>query len=194
MAKGKRTLPKKSRVPRSLADQQIVLHRRVIETVTKAAADAGYAYSLTLSDLNASDILSLFSEYKITSVTATHQLVNAPNNNATFPRLHIAPRGFSVTNPVNRNEVLQYNGLQQFQFGPAAISYKHKYVPYVWIDAVSTAGTGKEVVRSPWIATDSDTVRHNYAVTWMDRYNTTTDPTHTIELLLDVVLIARKPR
>lgn len=64
MAKGKRTLPKKSRVPRSLADQQIVLHRRVIQTVTKAAADAGYAYSLTLSDLNASDILSLFSEYK----------------------------------------------------------------------------------------------------------------------------------
>jgi hypothetical protein len=190
----KRSAQKKPRVPKSLADQQILLHRRVVSSVAKAAADGGFAYSITLSDLNASDILSLFSEYKIVSIVATHQLVNAPNNNATFPRLHIAPRGFSVTNPTSRNEVLQYNGLQQYQFGPAAISYKHKFVPYVWVDAVSTAGTGKEVVQSPWLATDSDTVRHNYAVTWMDRYNTTTDPTHTVELLLDVVLIARRPR
>ncbi len=195
MAKGKRsTMAKKPRVPRSLAQQQIVLHRRTVSTVTKAAGDTGYAYSITLADLNSSDILSLFSEYRIDSITAHHQLVNAPNNNATFPRLHIAPRGFSTTNPSNRAEVLQYNGLQQYQFGPAAISYKDTFKPYVWLDAVSTAGTGKEVKVSPWIATDSDTVRHNYAVTWIDRYNTTTDPTHTIELLLDVVLTARKPR
>ncbi len=194
MAKGKRPLPKKSKVPRPMAEQQIMLHRRVISTIAKTAGDTGYAYSITLSDLNASDILSLFSEYKIVSVVARHQLVNAPNNNATFPRLHIAPRGFSVTNPTSRNEVLQYNNLRQYQFGPANISYGQTFAPYVWVDAVATSGTGKEVVKSPWLATDSDTVRHNYAVTWIDRYNSTSDPTHTIELLLDVTLIARRPR
>lgn len=190
--------PKSSKMIRrkpSVSTQHIVLHRRSVNTIAKAAADKGEAYVLDLSAFNASDILSLFSEYRILSVTATHQLVNAPNNNATFPRLHIAQRGFSNVAPTSRNEVLQYNGLKMYQFGPANISYKQKFKPYVWLDAVnSVTGSGKRVIASPWIATDSDTVRHNFAVTWFDRYNTTTDPTHTLELILDVVIEARGPR
>jgi hypothetical protein len=194
MAKDRRAKKKApSRVPRPPNKQQLTLHRRSVATVTKLAGDTGYAYFVLLSDFNSSDIVSLFSEYKILSIKATHQLVNAPNNNATFPRLHIAPRGFSNVNPVSRAETLQYNGLDQFQFGPAAISHTGTYKPYVWLDAVGTT-TGKNVVQSPWLGTDNDTVRHNYAVTWMDRYNTTTDPTHTIELLLDVVIVVRGPR
>lgn len=185
----------KRRVPRSISNNEIILHRRSVGSVAKTASDTGYAYNLNLSDFNASDILSLFSEYKIISMKVTHLLVTSPNAVASFPRLHIAPRGFSVTNPISRAEVLQYNGLSEFQFGPTAIRHTRRFVPYVWTDVVTTAsGTGKRVDRSPWIATDSDTVRHNYAVTWIDRYNTTTDNTHTIELLIDVVLAVRGPR
>lgn len=183
------------KIPRGVSSREITLHRRYVSTVTKAAADTGYAYSIQLSDFNSSDIVSLFSEYKIKTVKVAFQLVNAPNNNATFPRLHIAHRGFSNTNPTSRAEVLQYNGLKQYQYGPAAITSVHTFKPYVWRDTTTTAGgTGKEVVASPWIATDSDTVRHNYCVTWIDRYNTTSDPTHTIETLVDIVVVARNPR
>lgn len=180
-------------VPRDLSRQAITLHRRGIFAVPKPTNDGGATAVVELSTLNASDILSLFSEYRILSVVSTYQLVNAPNNNASFPRLHIAPRGFSNVAPINRAEVLQYNGVKMHQFGPANISVKHKFVPYVWLDAVGTS-TGKQIVKSPWLATDSDTVKHNFAVNWIDRYNSTSDPTHTLEVILDVVLEARGPR
>lgn len=189
--KGKR----KMKIKKAVSANSIVLHRRYVSTIAKTASDAGYAYSLDLSLFNASDILSLFSEYRIKQVKISFQLVNAPNNNASFPRLHIAHRGFSNVNPTSRNEVLQYNGLKQYQYGPANIAAVYTFKPYVWRDTVTTAsGTGKEIVVSPWIATDSDTVRHNYCVTWMDRYNSTTDNTHTIETLVDIVVEARGPR
>lgn len=180
-------------VARNLSNQSITLHRRQIFALGKGTTDGGGTSLIRLSSLNASDILSLFSEYRILSATVTHQLVNAPNNNASFPRLHIAPRGFTNTSPANRDEVLQYNGVKMYQFGPANISVVYKYKPYVWLDAVGTS-TGKQVVASPWLATDSDSVAHNLAVFWMDRYNSTSDPTHTIEVVLDVVLEARGPR
>lgn len=190
-----KTSKKMSRRKPSADTRRIVLHRRSVNVIAKNSADYGAAYVLDLSAFNSSDILSLFSEYRILSVTATHQLVNAPNNNASFPRLHIAQRGFSNVAPTSRNEVLQYNGLKMYQFGPANISVKQKFKPYVWLDAVnSVTGTGKRIIASPWIATDSDTVRHNFAVVWYDRYNTTTDPTHTLELILDIVIEARGPR
>jgi hypothetical protein len=181
------------RGPRSLAQQSITLHRRAIFTVGKAAADQGSASFLTLNTFPASDIVSLFSEYRVKSVKLTHQLVNAPNNNASFPRLHIAPRGFSNVAPSTRDEVLQYNGVEMYQYGPANITFARTYKPYVWLDAVGTT-TGKQVVVSPWIATDTGDVRHNIAVLWLDRYNSTSDPTHTIEVVLDVVIEARGPR
>jgi hypothetical protein len=184
---------RRSKVPRDLSRQTITLHRRNIFAIAKPTSDGGGFAFIQLSSLNASDITSLFSEYRILSVTSTYQLVNAPNNNASFPRIHIAPRGFSNATPINRAEVLQYNGVKMHQFGPANISVKYTHIPYVWLDAVGPV-TGKQVVRSPWLATDSDTVNHNFAVNWIDRYNSTTDPTHTLEVVLDVVLEARGPR
>jgi hypothetical protein len=191
--KSSRKVARRPKVPRDLSRQSITLHRRGVFSVPKPAADGGATAVVELSSLNASDILSLFSEYRILSVTSTYQLVNAPNNNASFPRLHIAPRGFSNTSPLNRAEVLQYNGVKMYQFGPANIATKYTHIPYVWLDAVGTS-TGKQIVRSPWLATDSDTVKHNFAVNWIDRYNSTSDPTHTLEVILDVVLEARGPR
>jgi hypothetical protein len=162
--------------------------------VGKSASDTGVASSIDLSGLNSSDIISLFSEYRILSVTVNHMLVSAPNNaSASFPRLHIAPRGFSNTTPISRNEVLQYNGVKMYQYGPANLEFKQTFTPYVWLDAVGGA-TGKKLVKSPWIATDSDLVRHNTAVLWIDRYNTTTDNFHTLEAVIDVVLECRGPR
>lgn len=189
-SKGKKKMASPSR---DLSRQSITLHRRGIFAVPKPTTDGGATAVIELSTLNSSDILSLFSEYRILSVVSTYQLVNAPNNNASFPRLHIAPRGFSNTAPINRNEVLQYNGVKMHQFGPANISVTHKFVPYVWLDAVGTS-VGKQIVQSPWLATDSDTVKHNFAVNWIDRYNSTSDPTHTLEVILDVILEARGPR
>lgn len=186
-------MTRRPKVPRDLSRQAITLHRRGIFAVPKPTSDGGATAVVELSTLYSSDVASLFSEYRILSVTSTYQLVNAPNNNATFPRLHIAPRGFSNTAPANRDEVLQYNGVKMYQFGPANIAVKHTFVPYVWLDAVGTT-TGRQIVRSPWLSTESTTVKHNFAVNWIDRYNSTSDPTHTLEVVLDVVLEARGPR
>lgn len=174
-----------------------VFHRVDTITLPKVASDSGNALWKTLSDFASSDIVSLYSMYKITNVKLTFRLVNAPNNNATFPTLWIAPRQYSTVAPTSLDEVQQYNGVRSFQFGPNNVSYTQNFKPAV-TTITKTNGTAKEGLTFPgsehYISTDNDIATYIFAVYWLQRYSSGTDPTHTIELDYDITLSCKAPR
>jgi hypothetical protein len=92
------------------------VQRAIVLTRTKVAADTGQYSSIRLVDFpSVSDFSSLFQYYRITKVSYTYTLVNAPNNNATFPTLYVAPQVYATSGaPSSRDEVMQYQGLQIF--------------------------------------------------------------------------------
>lgn len=170
----------------------IVVQRKWTVPVTKSTSDSGFYRSFKLSDFPNTDIASLFSEYKITKLKIQYLLVNAPNNNATFPTLYIAPQCFqSGVFPSSRDEVIQYRKSSLFQFGPANVITSYNFKPMVPIDASST---GKHFVKSPWLSTTDFTVPHYVCVEWLSRYNSTTDPTHSIELVVSATVLCRGTR
>lgn len=189
-ARRRRVSPKVSRNINGC--QGIIVERQLIQNIPKVASDTGNFRSYNLSQFPDADIVSLFQEYRIKSVTLTWMLVNAPNNNASFPTLYVAPQHiFTGSPPANRDEVIQYRGIQTYQYGPSRIVYKRKFIPFVPLDASTT---GKKFVSSPWLSTTTDTVPHYTDVEWISRYNSTTDPTHTIELLAHAVIECRHTR
>lgn len=191
-SKNKRMRVKRSRVPRSINSSSIVVERQLIQAVVKSASDSGNFRAYALSGFPDADIVSMFQEYRIRSIKLTWMLVNAPNNNSSFPTLYVAPQHiFTGSSPTSRDEVIQYRGVKTHQFGPSNITYTHKYVPYVPLDASTS---GKNFVPSPWLSTTTDAVPHYTDVEWISRYNSTSDPTHTIELLAHAIIDCRHTR
>lgn len=167
----------------------VKFNRENVATITKVATDSGQFRSVTLSQFVATDVISVFQDYRILKLTASYVLVNAPNNNASFPTLFLAPQhiasGFA---PASRDEVLQYKGVKHYQFGPTAVRHDRAFDVYVPMDANAT---GKAFVKSPWLSVATDTVPHYFSGEWISRYNTTADPTHTLELILSAVIECR---
>jgi hypothetical protein len=183
--------PQRGLMLRPYDGQTVVVERKYIGTITKAASDAGIYRTFALSAFPDADIVSMFSEYKIEMLTLSYMLVNAPNNNASFPTLYVAPQNISSTTPASRDEVVQYKGARVFQFGPATNMVTYSFKPEVAIDA---ATTGKRFVVSPWLSTATDAIPHYTNVEWISRYNSTSDPTHTIELCVSAVVSCRGTR
>jgi hypothetical protein len=194
MAKSTNKRPK-TKVPRPIrrAGNFITIERELIAPISKLAADSGLYRSFTLAQFPDSDIVSMFQEYKIKKIRLSWMLVNAPNNNADFPTLYTAPQHHFASGapPSSRDEVIQYKGIKHVQFGPANVMYSHTYVPFVPLDASTT---GKHFVPAPWLSTTTDTVPHYTSVEWISRYNSTSSPTHTLELIAHVVVEARGTR
>lgn len=148
----------------------------------KLSADSGTYRSVNLSSVPSSDIQSLFQKYRIVRITTVYTLVNAPNNNADFPTLYVAPQEYSnLTSVGSRDEVLQFRGFKQFQFGPSKMEFRHSWVPKVF---ANVDGPGKVVTVSPWLSTTTPATPHMSNIEWLDRYNSTTSNTHTIQLTL----------
>lgn len=191
--KSKRTNAKRSRVPRGVkSPERIVVERQIIQTVSKVASDSGNYRAYALSGFPDADIVSMFQEYRIRSIKLSWMLVNAPNNNASFPTLYVAPQHiFTGSAPTSRDEVIQYRGIRNYQFGPANVTFTKSFTPYVPIDA---ATSGKKFTPSPWLSTTTDAIAHYTNVEWISRYNSTTDPTHTVELLAHAVIECRYTR
>lgn len=180
MSRSRKTSRRKARVPKSLGAPCTKLTRVVTANLIKLATDSGTYRSVTLSSVPSSDITSLFQKYRILRVTNVYSLVNAPNNNADFPTLYIAPQEYSnLTNVGSRDEVLQFRGFKQFQFGPATMTFRHSFVPKVF---ANTDGPAKMVTTSPWLSTATPAAPHMTCIEWLDRYNSTSSPTHTIQL------------
>lgn len=170
----------------------VVIERELIATITKVAADSGLYRSFGLNQFPDSDIVSMFQEYRIKSIKLTWMLVNAPNNNADFPTLYTAPQHyFAGIPPTSRDEVVQFRGVKHVQFGPATVMHSEVYKPFVPIDANVS---GKKFVASPWISTVTDNVPHYTSIEWISRYNSTSSPTHTLELVAHAVIEARHTR
>lgn len=159
--------------------------RMFASNVVKTATDSGVFRSYNLATFPTSDIISLYQDYRIKSVRLDYLLVNAPNNNADFPTLYIAPAHFNVggVSPANRDEVLQYKGVKVIQFGPARVQASFTFKPFIQMNA-----TGSGIVNSQpmWLNTQTSATPHLVSVEWIDRYNSTSSPTHTIQLNVTV--------
>lgn len=195
--RNKRRSTKKRRMRRSKG-LELTLSRTTITSVPKAATTAGTGLYLTHQIANfpgASDITSLFQEFKVQSIKLRFRLVNAPNNNAAFPTLYIAPQKFFFTSlpvaPSASSEVWQFRGLRTYQFGPNALEFSCTYVPHYSLDVNNQGLAQGEIRRAGWLAAGATAVNLASAVYWIDRYDTPTNNSHTIELEAMVVLRCR---
>lgn len=179
----------------------LTIPRTTITSVAKAATTAGTGLFLTHSLNNfpgVGDITSLFQEFKIQSIRLTFRLVNAPNNNAAFPTLYIAPQRFSFvqpsTVPTSAADVWQFKGMKTYQFGPTNLSFSQTYMPHYSLNVNNQALAQGEVRKASWLAAGANSVNHASAVYWIDRYDTPTNNSHTIELETVMVLKCRGPK
>jgi hypothetical protein len=157
--------------------------------IGKTAADTGRVLSTTLNDYSASELQSVFQLYKISKIKATWTLINAPNNNANFPTLHLAPQNFTFITPASLNEMLQYDKLKIFQFGPSRVQYSHTFTPACLLDASASAGTGQVIMPGgvPFLSTTNVNLNFVFGSYWLSRYSNV-DVTHTVELTLDATI------
>lgn len=174
---------RKARLPKQPKDVILSVNRRIAGTIAKTASDTGNYTTIRLVDFSSgSDISSLFQFYRIKRVELKFMLVSAPNNNATFPTLYIAPQ-FSIISgvPFSRDEVLQYQNVQTHQFGPSNLVKTVSVAPRVLLDSSGSVGGGTEM-QTPWLATSNTGILHSAFAYWLTRYNSTTDPTHTLDI------------
>lgn len=191
MAKPRGRKTRKARVPRNVNSIQS-LTKTVVSTLTRPATDSGTYRSVTLSSLPGSaDITSLFQYYTITKVQYDYILINAPNNNANFPTLYVAPQHIASTGaPLSRDEVLQFNGIKEYQFGPSNLKCSITVKPKIQFDA---NGTNAAVEGVGWCSNAASSIPFITIVDWLTRYSVV-DPTHTIDLVVRVWLKAKLTR
>lgn len=172
-----------------LPGAEITVHRRNNFALAKTATDSGRLLSTTLNDYSAAELRSVFQLYKIESVRVTWTLVNGPNNNANFPTLHLAPQNFSFIIPPSLNEMMQYDKLTVFQFGPSRMQYSRVFKPALLLDASASAGTGQVIAPGLTSFVSTENVNTNFILGsfWLQRYSNV-DTTHTIEITLDATL------
>lgn len=196
MARRRSTKRVRTRNRRQPGGEVHKLRRMFVQNINKVAADSGTYYRSILADFpGASDITSLFTDYKITKLRYTIRLVNAPNNNANFPTLYFAPQSYvyNGSSPSSASEVFQFKNLRTFQFGPSNLSTKLTVRPRVSVDVNNLVNSGIPMA-SPWLNTANNSVPHIGIVWWISRYNSTTDTTHQLELQVDAWISARNSR
>lgn len=172
-----------------LPGAEITIHRRNNFALTKTATDSGRLLSTTLNDYSAAELRSVFQLYRIESVKVTWTLVNGPNNNANFPTLHLAPQNFSFIIPPSLAEMMQYDKLTVFQFGPSRMQYSRTFTPALLLDASASAGTGQVIMpgKAPFVSSENVNTNYILGSFWLQRYSNV-DTTHTIEITLDATL------
>jgi len=177
-------MPRKQKSARQRRSKSSTMQftRKLVFNQPKVAADTGSYSNPRLSDFTTSDIVAMFQKYRINRLTYKFRLINAPNNNADFPTLNIAPVSYySVTAPANRDEILQLTGGRSFQFGPTNIEFVVSVVPKIARGALSS-GVGYQISGPQWLDTTSTGVNHLAFGYWFARYNSTSSSSHTIEV------------
>lgn len=188
-ARNRRSRKGRRGIRSKLPGAEITVHRRFLFAIGKTAADTGRVLSTTLNDYSASELQSVFQLYKISKIKATWTLVNAPNNNANFPTLHLAPQNFTFITPASLTEMLQYDKLKIFQFGPNRVQYSHTFTPACLLEASASAGTGQVIMPGgvPFLSTNNINSNFIFGSYWLARYSNV-DVTHTVELTLDATI------
>lgn len=195
MTKSRSRVRRKSAIPRGIPGNVTQFTRKTTFAIPKGTADAGRVIVLTLADFASADMVALFGLYKIKHFKVTWRLVNAPNNNATFPTLHVAPQTYSIVAPASLSELQSQTKVTTFQFGPTNVSYSRSFHPGIIMDASGT-GTGQVNVASSehWLTVFNTAVNHIACSYWVSRYNSTADPTHTLEYDVEAVLALKSTR
>lgn len=199
MSRGRRNGAGRKRARGKKLASAHVLHRIFIGTATKgaAAADTGSYQSYALADFPSSDIVSLYQQYRIKAFEVTYTLFSQPNNNSNFPQLYIAPQEYNnqLGVPSSFDEVVQYKGVITHQFGPGPNqTFKHRYVPRVFLDATQGTSTGSLVLQSPWVSTFTAALRHMSHVEWITNYNAGVDNSHTIRRTVKAIIECKDTR
>lgn len=173
-----------SRPPRNISNS-ILATRLYQADIAKFAADSGLYRTFQPLLFPFSDFFNTFQRYRIVKIKLEYQLYNQLNNNSVFPTLYIAPQNWTENAvPSSVNEVIQFRGCKTFQFGPSRPVYSQTFVPYV---NISTTGPGRNPVASPWLSTTTDLIQHITSVEFLQNYNNTSAPTHTIRLVATAV-------
>lgn len=175
---------------------QIRIQRSIVLGVNKTTVDSGDFNELSLGGFaGSSDISSLFQQYRIRSAKVTYKLVSSPNNpSAAFPTLYTAPQYISSTIPSSRDEVLQYQNMRVYQFAPSRTEVTYTYTPKVNRIVYRSAVASSYEPVSCWLSTQDLNAQHYYSVEWLDRYNTTTNPEHTVEKIVTITVDCRQTR
>jgi len=170
--------------------QTAIIHRFLTNNIAKFTGDSGIYRAWSLSDFPSSDVISLFQEYRVKWVELTYQLYAQPNNNSNFPTLFTAPQKWnnSAGTPSSIQEVQQFQNVVTHQFGPATMTRVFRFKPFAFI------GGEKLLATSPWLSVSADTVKHMTNVEWLQRYNSATDNSHTIQLSARLCVELRKTR
>jgi len=160
--------------------------------IAKVAGDSGIYRTIQPLNFPIADMIGSFTEYRIKSVKLTYQLYNQLNNNSVFPTLYFAPQRWNESaTPASVSEVIQFAGVETFQFGPSRPTFSRTVTPYV---NMVTTGPGRSPVASPWLSTTSDLPQHILNVEWLVNYNSTSAPTHTVRLNFIAEFEFRGPR
>lgn len=180
---------------KSPTDQIVGVERRLVNTITKIATDTGAYNSYRLVDYpSQSEFGSLFNQYKITKVEVKFILVGAPNNNAMFPTLYIAPQDYQTTGvPSSRDEVLQFQGAKTHQFGPSNLVFTMSRVPTITRD-IGNQVSGGEIAPAQWLNAINTSNQHLGFVWWLSRYNSVSDNTHTLDIEYSITISAKRTR
>lgn len=186
--RGGRRKRRPNRAPKSMR-----FNRMLVTSVPKVTNDTGYYYAIRLSDFVYSDIQNLFQEYKVVSVKFTARIASQLNNNSDFPTLYYAPLKHSTpsSTPASRDEILQIKGVREYQFGPSKNSISFSVNPVTFLAGLTTSGVGYSAQSGRWFTTDSINVVHNCFALWISRYNSTSSPTHTVELDITLMVEGR---
>jgi hypothetical protein len=186
--------PRQKSKPRARIVRQPLFRftRKLVFTQPKLAVDSGAYSNPRLVDFSNADIIGMFQQYKITRLDYTFRLTNAPNNNADFPTLNIAPVMFySASPPTSRDVILALDGVKSYQFGPSNVSYTVSTVPKV-SRGVLSSGIGYGISDPIWVDSNSNGVYQLGFGYWFARYNSTSSPTHSIEVEITAHVCARR--
>lgn len=172
-----------------LPGAEITVHRRFSFALGKTATDTGRVLSTNLGDYSASELAAVFQYYRIRKVKVSWLLVNAPNNNANFPTLNVAPQNFTFIAPASLLDMQQYDKLRLYQFGPSKVMYSHTFIPANQLQTDATAGTAQAIFPGGalWMSTNNTTASYTLGSYWLERYSNV-DVTHTIQITFDVTV------
>jgi hypothetical protein len=144
-------------------------------TLSKSAADQGYAWPFALNQLPAvAEFTNLFDKYRITSIDLTFSLVRetGTTNDLVWPAMFLFMDDDDSVIPTTKSSVLERMSVQRVSFAPTRQTISVKIRPR-WIQ--SRAGTSTNLApQNSWIDMSTPGVQHYGVKSWVDYYNSGT--------------------
>jgi hypothetical protein len=150
--------------------------------LTKGAADQGYAFPFTLSQLPAYlEFANLFDKYRITSIdlTFSYSVVGETDVGTTtsfhlWPALYLYMDDDDATIPTTKSEVLERMSVQRVSMAPTRQTISVTIRPR-WVQSrVALPVSANLAPVNSWLDMATPAVPHYGVKLWADNYNTST--------------------